>query len=932
MSPLAITGLGVISCHGLGTEALIDGVTDRTAHDGQMEIADTDVSEALSGERTRTMNREARTLLATARLALADAGLEGFGGDRDGIVVSTCHAGLQDYADLYCAGVTEGPRAVSPTHGPQTGLNAPAAQLGIRLGAEGPNMTVCSGDVGGLDALVYATMTLETGAADVMLVCGVELPSHLLLPAHTPTTDNRDSGLTGGGRDCGATPLPTSDRKGTGLAASEAAVVVVLERESDARRRGAVPRVRLGAAASAFSPERQPADASRRSLISALELSSTPSDSLVAALIGAENAAEAIGVNSVLGSRVPICAPQGRTVNCGGATALIRTAIAALALERGMLPPTVSYALRGKELDPIAVHAGPQPISRGPVAVSACDGLGSAGSAILLPLVPYAPRRRVPGDATVSANAVDLYLDEQVRRGRGEETAFIAEEGTWTYDMLLEQVELRAELLHRIGIRRTDRILIVLRDSLEAVAFLLAAMRIGAVPAPIHTRLTEQEYRHICADSEPAAAVLGDEHLALMAGLRAATGLPPKILSVGDEWGAGERSAISVRRALSAVDQRRGAHALHTTDAALLQYTSGSTGAPKGVVHLHRGLTALPLGFPRRLHLSEGDLCFSTAKLPFGYGLGNSVLFPLSTGCATLLRAADSDPLGVLETIARARPTVLFAGPTLYRAMLIISHANPAAEHDLSSLRLCVSAGDSLSASIFEAWRRRFGIEILDGLGSTECLHIFAAGELGRLQAGSIGRAIDPYEVRLVDDQGEPVRRGEIGHLHVRGPACFDRYWGKPEETRATVSGGWVRTGDLLLEDEACLRYVGRSDDVFKVREQKVSPLEIEEHLNAQSAVSDSAVVCRMSRQAMPVICAFVCVADGHQASPALARDLRASLRRSLSAHKIPQVLEFVEKLPRTSTGKLERQVLRERAYDLRMSESAPEATADPPR
>jgi len=399
MSPLAITGLGVISRYGIGATVLIDGLmgsategSPRTgmppeAQDAPVGIADTDVAQALSGERTRTMNRETRTLLATARLALADAGLGRFGGERDGIVVSTCHAGVQDYADLYRTGVREGPRMVNPARGPQTGLNAPAAHLGIRLAAEGPNMTVCNGNVGGLDALAYAATTLYAGAADAMLVCGVELASHLSVPACSPRSPAPSS------RSRGPSPRPF-DRERSGAVAGEAAAVAVLERESDARRRGALPRARLGAVASAFSPEHELADASLRSLVSALQRSPASADSLVAALAGAdgsvaEDAAEARALHSLLGGRVPVCAVQGGIASCGGATALAQVAVAVLALERGMLPPTVGYRSRGEDVAPIRVLAGPQPIPRGPVAVSVRDGLCCAASAVLLP--PPAP-------------------------------------------------------------------------------------------------------------------------------------------------------------------------------------------------------------------------------------------------------------------------------------------------------------------------------------------------------------------------------------------------------------------------------------------------------------------------------------------------------------------------------------------------------------
>jgi benzoate-CoA ligase family protein len=532
------------------------------------------------------------------------------------------------------------------------------------------------------------------------------------------------------------------------------------------------------------------------------------------------------------------------------------------------------------------------------------------------------------GETPLSGNAVEHYVDNHVERGDSQRTAFITSEQSWTYGALLDHVERRAALLRQVGLKPGSRLAIVLPDSLEAVAFLLAAIRIGAVPAPIHTRLTDREYRYICADSEPTAAVVTGNHVGLMRDLQAQVGSPHRILVVGCGTDLEDREAVMVAAALKAIDGHRGVTRVNPCDPALLQYTSGSTGMPKGVLHLHRGLLALPLGFGRRLALTGADVCYSTAKLSFGYGLGNSVLFPLSAGSAAYLRAADSDPLGVLKTIDKVHPTVLFAGPALYRAMLGVR----AAEHDydLSSIRLCVSAGDTLGAILFESWRDRFGHEILDGLGSTECLHIFMAGEQGRLHPGCVGQAISPYEARLTHADGNAVARGEVGHLHVRGPANFARYWRKPRETTATILNGWVRTGDLMSQQaEGCFHYVGRSDDVFKIREQKVSPVEIEELLNTHPAVSESAVVEGKNARGFAVVCGFVRVADGHSGGPALTRALRASLRTSLSPHKIPQVFRYVENLPRTSTGKLERRRLRVLAQESSLPRGASGTAAD---
>ncbi|HMJ01957.1 MAG TPA: AMP-binding protein, partial [Conexibacter sp.] len=358
----------------------------------------------------------------------------------------------------------------------------------------------------------------------------------------------------------------------------------------------------------------------------------------------------------------------------------------------------------------------------------------------------------------LTANAAACYVDRHVAEGRGERRALVTRSGSWTYADLLDHVERAGFMLCAAGVRPLDRVAIVLPDTPDAAAILLAAMRIGAIPAPLHARLSHDEYAFICQDARPRAAVVGSEHADGMLRIRAQTGWPEVVVVLGDSPHAGDVFAAGPAMAAGG---RSEAAPTAPDDVALLQYTSGSTGRPKGVVHLHRGLLALPGGFDRRLELRTDDLCFSAAKLSFGYGLGNSLLFPLGTGTPALLRAEPSEPLGVLEEIHDARPTVFFGGPALYAAMLTVTDAG--AHFDTSSVRLYVSAGESLGASLFRRWEERFGRQILDGFGSTECLHVFIAGEPGDLRPGRVGTVVPPYEVRLLDEAGAPVTRGQAG-------------------------------------------------------------------------------------------------------------------------------------------------------------------------
>ncbi len=361
-------------------------------------------------------------------------------------------------------------------------------------------------------------------------------------------------------------------------------------------------------------------------------------------------------------------------------------------------------------------------------------------------------------------------------------------------------------------------------------------------------------------------------------------------------------------------------HPTTADDLAFFLYTSGSGGQPKAAMHRHRDMLVTSEAFARGvLGLRSDDVTFSASKLFFAYGLGNAMYFPLSVGAATVLLPDRPTPEKIFSVLERYRPTVFFAVPTLYGALLRAAEGTGAR---LDFLRAAVSAGEALPAEIFRRWRQRFGQEILDGIGTTEMLHMFISNRPGEARAGSCGRAVPGYRVRLVGEQGEEVADGEIGNLWVHGASAFAGYWEKPELSARARQGEWCLTGDKFYRDpEGYYHYCGRADDMLKVAGWWVAPTEVENALLAHSAVSEAAVVGRRDPDGLTQIVAYVVPRECRPDSPAAARpagnesrlaeDLRAFVRQRLPGYKCPQHIEFLGELPKTATGKIQRFKLR---------------------
>ncbi len=512
-------------------------------------------------------------------------------------------------------------------------------------------------------------------------------------------------------------------------------------------------------------------------------------------------------------------------------------------------------------------------------------------------------------------NVAVPFIDRHVAEGRGGKVAIRSAAGDVTYAELAERVNRCGNALRALGIRRGERLLMVVKDCAEFFYLFWGAIKAGIIPVPLNTLLRADDYRFIIEDSQCAALVWSPEYegevKAGLAGVRAKPGVTLPVEG-------GERS---LRGELERAGAELAAVPGAATAACFWLYSSGSTGRPKGTVHRHRDMVAASqLYGVDVLGVREDDVCFSAAKLFFAYGLGNGMTFPLWTGGTAILLEPKPTPQGTFETVERFRPTLFFGVPTLYAAQL---QALESVRPDLSSVRLCVSAGEALPADIFRRWKERTGLTILDGIGSTEALHIFISNRVDDVRPGTSGRVVPGYEARIVNADGAEVPPDEPGRLHVKGLSTAAYYWNNPQKTAATMLGGdWLDTGDTYVRDaDGYFHYCGRSDDMLKVGGIWCSPIEIESTLVSHAKVLEVAVVGAPDRSGLQKPEAYVVLRDGVQGNDALASELMLHCKSRLAPYKFPRAIHFVLELPKTATGKIQR-------FRLRQLAEAPAAAA----
>ena len=527
----------------------------------------------------------------------------------------------------------------------------------------------------------------------------------------------------------------------------------------------------------------------------------------------------------------------------------------------------------------------------------------AAALAVSSPM-PGAPptSTEIPRDYNFAADI----LGRNLAAGRANKPAFIDQRKSWTYGELADRANRFGAALRAKGIRREERILICLLDTIDWPTAFLGALKAGVVAVPVNTLMTEADYAFMLADSRARMLVVSDVLLPRFEKLIAGCpDLDHVVVSGADAMGHERFEDL-----LAAAKSEDVTAPTTRDDIAFWLYTSGSTGKPKGAVHVHASLRLTnDLYAEPILGLNENDVCYSVAKLFFAYGLGNALTFPMSAGATTILLADRPTPDAVAALLRQNPVSVFYGVPTFYAGFLASAAAPQGSE---VKFRRCVSAGEALPSDVGRRWSERYGCDILDGIGSTEMLHIFLSNRPEDVKYGTTGRPVIGYEVKLVDEAGLPVSPGELGELIIRGPSSAIMYWNNREQSRRTFMGEWTRSGDKYREDEdGYYVYCGRNDDMLKVSGLYVSPFEVEAALQSHAAVLECAVVAWLDDDDLTKPKAFVVLKSVEAGNPEMVRALQEHVKAALAPFKYPRWIEFREELPKTATGKIQRFKLR---------------------